>query len=533
MKKGVVFIIFVFCALPVQADTYQGLAVGEATKSMVDRKFGNPIREVIPGIRYDYPSQEHDAKRLSVTFDKETGVLESINIYVNGAYTKQQFMEWLQLNEPMRSRYSEEGTLIEEYINDGIALHYNGADDSGPIKYIRYFSTNAAPRFGARQNFTTRGEGQEKPADDNGFAFLGVQISEHGGQGIKVLSTIHDSPAQQAGLRNGDVILEAGDYPFYQESIRPREFAEAVKSLPVETPIKFIVARGGQQFEVGITLRSMTQEQKEALDKQNKEEAHQSYKNGRKAYSRKDYKKAIKYYQEAVSYDPGETKYIKALGQVYFKLGDMVDAVKVYQQALEVRPCPEIYLMLGEIYHEAKRYDGAIIYLEKAERLLDKPKENVRLQELLAMCYFQKGQFDEAVGYALNAYRKSRKRSVLASFYLAACFDRQGNARDAMYYYKRFIKLKPKDARREVFARTRLKELKNSPQYRQQRQKMRKGIVGMFGKIVDGIKDVNSNAGGTDTTVPSSPNDSSWDQFFDNGGDDMQKYDDVFTMPSH
>ena len=74
----------------------------------------------------------------------------------------------------------------------------------------------------------------------------------------------------------------------------------------------------------------------------------------------------------------------------------------------------------------------------------------------------------------------SRKRNALAAFYLGVCFDKKNNIRDAMYYYKRFLKLKPKDEKREVLVRTRMKVLKQDPDYVKKKKATRFGLMSMM-----------------------------------------------------
>jgi hypothetical protein len=48
------------------AGDFEGLTPGISTKTDVDRVLGPPLREVIPGERYEYNPAKHDAVRISI-----------------------------------------------------------------------------------------------------------------------------------------------------------------------------------------------------------------------------------------------------------------------------------------------------------------------------------------------------------------------------------------------------------------------------------------------------------------------------------
>lgn len=128
------------CALwTAAAGDFEGLAPGVSTKADVDRVLGPPLREVIPGERYEYNPAKHDAVRISIKFRRGAGIIETIDLYPKGSYAKAQYRQWFKLEAPDKPVIDERGNLIEYYAGPGIALHYTGPDNSSPVAFFSHF----------------------------------------------------------------------------------------------------------------------------------------------------------------------------------------------------------------------------------------------------------------------------------------------------------------------------------------------------------------------------------------------------------
>jgi len=86
--------------------------------------------------------------------------------------------------------------------------------------------------------------------DDTGtFEGIGAYVSMQDGQ-LMIVSTFKDQPAEQAGLRRGDIVLQVDDTPIENMSIY-----EAISLIrgPANTPVRLTVLREGMEaFEVEI-----------------------------------------------------------------------------------------------------------------------------------------------------------------------------------------------------------------------------------------------------------------------------------------
>ena len=122
---GIFLFFFVIFA---SSGIFEGLEPGVSTKKDADQVLGTPIREIIPGERYDYDPTKYDARRISIKFNMETQVIETIDLYFLGKYKKPQYKEWFELDEPEKTASDPHGNLIEYYTKDGISLHFERSE---------------------------------------------------------------------------------------------------------------------------------------------------------------------------------------------------------------------------------------------------------------------------------------------------------------------------------------------------------------------------------------------------------------------
>lgn len=141
MKRISILFFTVFFVSNVYADTYMDLTPGVSTKKDADRVLGKPIKEIIKGVRYDYSPEDHEASRLSLTFNRNTRVIETINIYSIEKYSKKQLREWFELGEPSKTVVDSDGNFVEYYGSKGVSLHFEGPGADSPVAFFTHFDT--------------------------------------------------------------------------------------------------------------------------------------------------------------------------------------------------------------------------------------------------------------------------------------------------------------------------------------------------------------------------------------------------------
>ncbi|MBN2483155.1 MAG: PDZ domain-containing protein [Candidatus Omnitrophica bacterium] len=231
----------------VYAGTYSDLAPGRSTRQDADRMLGNPVREVVKGARYDYDPQDHDARRISVSFYLQTGIIKSIDIYPLEQYKKQQLQDWFHLSAPDVKMVDDDGNYHEMYGGVGIVLYFDGPDDSFAVDTIRYFDQVIKAQKGDEQGLSSL-----QVSKENRRPYLGISAGGSD-EGIIVKNVVSNSPAEQAGLQVGDIILKMGEYS-YRGKADPYEFIDRIAEMPVTKPILFIIVRNKKQQRVTVTL---------------------------------------------------------------------------------------------------------------------------------------------------------------------------------------------------------------------------------------------------------------------------------------
>jgi hypothetical protein len=103
-----------------------------------------------------------------------------------------------------------------------------------------------------------------------------------------------------------------------------------------------------------------------------------------------------------------------------------------------------------------QKYGEAIEYFTNALQL--SPKDSY---QGLAVCYYHLRDFETADKNAVEAYKRDKKDPV-SVFYVGATRDIRNKAREAIYLYKAYLKLRDNNESMNAFARSRLAALEGS-----------------------------------------------------------------------
>ena len=145
LKNSLAILLVIFSCGLTRAGTFADLEPGVSRKADADRALGPPIREVSAGIRYDYNPAAYDARRISVEYSLQTGVISSIDLYLAQQYSKSDYRSWFDLGEPTVTSFDDGGNRVESYVAAGISLHFDGPGKTDPVRFFRHFDLLAAP----------------------------------------------------------------------------------------------------------------------------------------------------------------------------------------------------------------------------------------------------------------------------------------------------------------------------------------------------------------------------------------------------
>lgn len=315
------------------AGTFEGLEPGVSTKADADRVLGPPIREVVAGVRYDYDPSPYDARRISIRFDPQTGRIVKIDLHLAGSYGKSDYRDWFELGQPSSITRDDDGNLVERYLPQAISLHYTGPDDSFQVAFFRHFAPGAeSPAMPTQGSESTAGK---LPGPEKKPFFGAALVANHSGQGVRIREVYPGSPAERAGLRPGDVILEFGEHAMYGRATDPSEFVALIGVTPTETPIRLVVERGTRRSVLEATLE---QREPKAIEEERRRLAFEAYQQGETRFRRGEYEQAIPYLERAFNFNPKDGRTLELLGYCRLRERRYEEALRAYNTAFQLMP---------------------------------------------------------------------------------------------------------------------------------------------------------------------------------------------------
>lgn len=184
-----------------------------------------------------------------------------------------------------------------------------------------------------------------------------------------------------------------------------------------------------------------------------------------------DYANAIFYARKALEYNPNMLPAYVLLGQIYTKLADKENALKAFETALgKELTASNLYLEWGKTLQKFECRDEALEKLEKAyeldaenidvlatlglsyavanelakaEPLLQKVSEqnpeNKQVKQALGVIAYKNGEFEKAVSILTPD-----DEDALSCYYLAKCFEYQGDDIRTVDYFEASLRINPK-----------------------------------------------------------------------------------------
>lgn len=349
MRILILALATVVLAIPITVDagTFEGLEPGVSTRADAEAALGPPIREVVAGVRYDYDPSKYGARRISIQYDRQTALIVKIDLYLEESHSKSDYRGWFELGQPSATSSDDSGKLVERYLPQAISLHYAGPDDSSPVAFFRHFVPGPGSTAAPVQTSTATDHipgASAKP-------FLGASfVADHGGQGVRIREVHPGSPADRAGLRPGDVILEFGEHSFYGGTQDPWEFVALIGAAPTGRPIRMLVERGTARVGLEITLELRDPQQIEA---ERRRLALDAYRQGDALGRQGKFAEAIPYLERAYNYNPKDSRTLEMLGYCRFREKRYAEALQAYNTAHQMVPDNAVVTYFVGVCHDA------------------------------------------------------------------------------------------------------------------------------------------------------------------------------------
>jgi len=221
-------------------------------------------------------------------------------------------------------------------------------------------------------------------------------------------------------------------------------YEDALKINPAMPDIMYNLAYA---YQTGGYYEKALQEYEKVLKADKKRQiSKQVYLNMGSIYDEKgELDKAVRIYKRGLALDPENADIRFNLALTLMKKGSLTEALKQLQKTISIRrDDPDVYLTMGNIYYDLKKYDQAKKNFEKSIAL----KANPRAILFLANILYKQKDYQNARKYyeKIITIEKTTDTARLAYIGLADIYDNFADYTNSIEFYKKAIDLSPTDA---------------------------------------------------------------------------------------
>jgi tetratricopeptide (TPR) repeat protein len=301
-------------------------------------------------------------------------------------------------------------------------------------------------------------------------ASLSVLPPEHNSDGLTILAQVEYAEHDFAGARDharrlaeldpgksypfhtlGDALLELGDYDgaaaAFSQMERLAAGMEGLTSVAIDQRLaRYDALRG----DVDQAQRRLSRALNSALKQQapSRETVAWCYwQLGELAFSIGNYEAAEQYYQDALTTFPDYFRAVASLGRVRAARGDLADAIKQYERAVQIVPDPTFVAALGDLYKIAGRDRDAAGQYDLVRQIGRLSKINGVIYNRALAMFMADHDLNVEEAYE-NAHREFEvRKDVYGADAVAWTALKAGKLDEAQAAIKEALKLGTKDAR--------------------------------------------------------------------------------------
>lgn len=220
---------------------------------MEDKNNVQEINEIKKSIEQEYNQDSSKGKILTnaitlaiaivisaiVLFALYTIIQPTLNTFSSSVFTKEQLERFEKAAKIIQTDY------LYEYDTDKMI--------DGAVEGMVNSLDNAYTYYQTEEEY----QDTLNSGSNGNYVGIGVHLTfDRETEGIKVLGTMPDSPAEAAGIKSGDVILQVDDIYLNIETYS--DAAEAIKGEE-GTTVKLVVLRGEEVFELEVPRQKITE----------------------------------------------------------------------------------------------------------------------------------------------------------------------------------------------------------------------------------------------------------------------------------
>jgi tetratricopeptide (TPR) repeat protein len=154
--------------------------------------------------------------------------------------------------------------------------------------------------------------------------------------------------------------------------------------------------------------------------------------------ARKNDVKSREYVEKAIQIDSNNTRLLRQLAASYYEEKNYPKAVPVLERLTKLEPgnADALYL-LGKSYEQLKAYPQALATMQEVLRI---QPDSFEAYGTIGAIFYAREDWARAA-QALTQLVALRPRDAVPRFVLATCFDKLGNAKEALVHYNKFLEL--------------------------------------------------------------------------------------------
>ena len=288
------------------------------------------------------------------------------------------------------------------------------------------------------------------PADLSNY--LGLVLPRTTDQLI-VVHTLPGSPARKAGLKSGDRLLKMDGRDL--SDFTRKAFISRVRSAVPDARHTFRIKREKHHLALDVVIRAVSRDKMKADRNRYEKEAEQWYEKAQQLKKKKKYRRAESLFAKACDLNPTQSLSYDYQAYCLDKTGRRHLAYPLLEMSLLLEDKMYNNYLYGKFLSFDSKYRQAIPYLEKAAGMVNtKGKFYYPFMELGGAWFMLDNH--RAASQALLKSEQMGDTTELTVGTLGVCFDKLGQDRKAIRYYRRYLAMDFSNQRMNQMARSRL-----------------------------------------------------------------------------
>lgn len=151
---------------------------------------------------------------------------------------------------------------------------------------------------------------------------------------------------------------------------------------------------------------------------------------------------SIKYLEAAREHGYQADDISEYLGLSYAALGQTMESISAFTEALLVRESDSLLMSIAEQYYKTKEYNASKQYLYRVMKNSENDEIIITCKNMLGNIYFDEENYDEA-NREFNEVLEINENSPDAHFGIGLLYEKQGNLVKARSEWRKVLKLQP------------------------------------------------------------------------------------------